>query len=432
MRTQDHDAEYFSEHDTYLAPGPRTRWTTWLKRIIARIIFTPILLWDLLKLCARQLVGNKVGNLIFRAQSDPVDDLSLPDEIDAALSRKKIRVVTYDHAELDTREIQNRASLRGKYIVYFPGRGATMENTLKLAEKQATEFQCNVVIGNYRGVQHSTGKAKFMRDLVTDGIAQTQRLIDMGVPADKITLVGYSFGSSVSAKVARYFHQQKQKVSLFCDRGFSNSGNLLVGWLRGGGSVLHTKPPAVGHKESLGGKILGWLMKPLFKLVLYLTQWHCDTEKAFRAVPASHKEYIVVRSSKQQRQSTMTADDTIIPHFSSLHAALRPERKQQKSAIDKRIHRLQTITQRATQSTALIQTQLAGKILPQLQEARASFLERKMIAPDLEQENDAHFVDWDTLRDCRNGKPASDFFRRFFNREQLAPEPISTTKTCHS
>ncbi|OGT46447.1 MAG: hypothetical protein A3E83_00870 [Gammaproteobacteria bacterium RIFCSPHIGHO2_12_FULL_41_20] len=421
MQARNDDMDYFSEHTVYYAPKPRisTPWTTWAKRIIARLFFPPLLLWDLLKFAVRQLAGKKVGNLVFLAQNRPLEQVELP-ELSKFLSRKKIKIITHDHAELDTMEIQNENNTEGKYIVYFPGATATMESALEFTQEYAQQFQCHVVIGNFRGVQYSAGKAKSMQDLVTDGIAQVQRLIDQGVPADKITIVGYSFGGAVGAEVARYFHQQKQKVSLFCDRTFSNMGNVITGWIRGGGSLRPFRPPETGHKETRVGKVLGFLLKPFFKFILYLTQWQSNTVEAFRSIPASHKEYIVVRSSKQDRQhsSHPPADDHIIPHYSSLHAALKPERQQQKTRIDARIQHIQASADKVTWTTALIHNKLGETVEP-LKTAREAFKDRKMEAvnPQEQQEN-AHFLRWSQLQSRGTRASANNFFLRFFNREQ--------------
>ena len=60
------------------------------------------------------------------------------------------------------------------------------------------------------------------QDLVTDGIAQVQRVLDLGANPKNITLDGLSLGGGVAdLLVAYHFHQLGKQVYLWNDRSFA-------------------------------------------------------------------------------------------------------------------------------------------------------------------------------------------------------------------
>jgi hypothetical protein len=386
--------------EIYQAPKPVYPWASWFKRIAFRIIFPPILLWDALKFIVNAAIGKKVGEIILLAQKKIKlkDKHNVQNKINTInkskdLNVKKPEVKTYDGAILDTVEINHldKANILPKqqqYIINFVGTNGTYEGSMDQMADDAKALQCNVVGFNFRGVMNSTGKPKSADDLVTDGIAQVQRLLDKGVDPQNITLKGHSLGAGIATLVAKHFHDNKKKINLFNGRSFSSITNVVVGHIR-------TYNQATGHQELLGKKIVGWIAKPFIKFILALVKWEIDAESAYKSLPATHKEYMVIKSSKDARKSSKPPiDDRIITNYGSLHAALKSENRKVKAQINK-----QSINE--------------GKKTPsELKEARKCLNKRKMITLDGE---DGHNYK-SNLNDRYTGNNANHFFRSFVKK----------------
>lgn len=401
----------------YDAPKPKVRKRTWAKRIAFRFFFPPILLWDASKLLVNTLAGNKVGEQVLPAQNLGVaDQEAFETKIaginhSADLTADKYTVVTHDGAKLDTLQINhknNDAVLpnQKQFIINFVGNGMQYEDIIDEMENDARELDCHVIGFNLRGVSNSKGKPKSKNDLVTDGIAQVQRLLDDGADPENITLKGHSLGAGVATLVAAHFHDHHQKVNLFNGRSFSTVTNFVIGQIR----TADTNDRHNGHQETPGKKIIGWLAKPFVKFAMALTKWEIDAARAYKKLPESHKEYMVVRSSKRNRirDGHLLKDDPVIPHYASLHTSLKSERTKQKTEIEDTI-----IALHATSTHALINQEIKAA-QKKLIEARKHLRQRKMVA-DFKGDN-AHVISMDELRDRYKKKTANDYFRAFFKR----------------
>lgn len=393
----------------YQAPKPIRTKKQLAQAVLPRIFFPPILLWDLLKIAVNKIAGEKVSKLVLPALDMPFLGMKINNVStfnNATLHFEKYQVITHDGAVLDTLEITHSAqdavypSLKN-YIINFPGNAMCYEQTLKAMNDDALALKCNVIGFNFRGVNQSTGKPKSKDDLVIDGIAQVQRLLDQGVSPENITLKGYSLGASIATLITHHFHQQGIKINLFNDRSFSSITNFLVGHIRTGGNET-------GHLESTGMKILGWIAKPFVKLGLLLTQWEINAGNAYKAIPAEYKDYMVVRTRKNARNKDIY-DDSVIPHYASIHAALKDERRAQKANIDKLIVAADK-EKRHGEPLAKPDLEEAGN---NLRNARAQFKARKMEVGVAEV--NGHLVPQKDLHN-RAGKDGVSFFREFVNR----------------
>ncbi|KTD44656.1 protein SidB [Legionella quateirensis] len=324
----------------YKAPKPQyTNWQ-WFKFIGLRTVFPPVLLWDLLKLGVNKLAGKAIGSLVLPAQDNAYSTWKYRDPSrfnTDQISCKRHTVVTHDGAELDTFEIKLKSQKQvdpkyQKYIINFVGNDMGYEHIVDEMRQDAVELDANIVGFNLRGVGMSTSRALSKDDLVTDGIAQVQRLLDKGVSPQNITLKTFSLGAGVGSLVAYHFHQLGQPINIFNSRSFSNITDFLVGHTR---LDKNENGDAVGHKESFGGKILGWIIKPIIKLAVNLANWEIDAIDAFKNIPKEYREYIAVRSRKEIRENRI--DDPVIPHYASIHKGLSDERKAEKAKIDRLI-----------------------------------------------------------------------------------------------
>jgi hypothetical protein len=389
-----------------IKPAEYTNWQ-WAKTIAARVLFPPILLWDLSKKAVNALLGKTVGGLVLPAQDIDFSHADIEDPVyldTERLTHERHTIVTSDGAELDTLEIKHAAqkdteAQYQRYIISFVGNASAYENTVDDMQNDAEALQCNVVGFNFRGVNHSSGRAKSKDDLVTDGIAQVQRLLDQGVSPQNITLKGNSLGAGIASLVAHHFHQQEKPVNIFNCRSFSSITNFLVGQIR-------TSDSKTGHEESLGKKILGGILKPIIKVLVSLTQWEIDADSAFKAIPDEYKEYIVVRTNKADRNESVI-DDPVISHYTSIHAALKDERQVRKAELDMLIKAKQEAKkQNGAENEMELDTEIAA-----LKSERNRFKTRKMMNNHPYEPN-GHIVNMEELVNHK-GQTGHTFFREF-------------------
>lgn len=220
---------------------------------------------------------------------------------------ERLIVRTHDGADLDTFEINCRATPNtditdAPYIVFFNGNGTLYEQTLRAALDTAQDLECNIVSFNYRGVNRSTGHPQSPQDLVTDGIAQVQRLIDMRVPAEAITLHGRSLGGAIASLTAKHFHDRGYHINIFNERSFSSLTNVVVGLIRRTGNS--------GYRESTAGKILGWIAYPFIRFGIGLVDWEINAGDAYQSIPEEYRQHAVARSSRADRETIPPLRDT--------------------------------------------------------------------------------------------------------------------------
>ena len=293
--------------------------------VLWRVLFPVILLWDALKFIGNFLFGRFIGRLILPASTISAETanetLFAAEAIDC--QTKMVGVMTHDGALLDTIEITPKSSLAPKkYIIHLLGNADYYENNIAEMAEEANEHQCTVVGFNYRGVGQSSKKhyAQSKNDLMIDAIASVQRLLDKGVDPKNILLKGWSLGGALATLTAKHFHDRGKKIYVFNDRSFSSFTNVAVGWVR-----MKNWTDISGHETSRGKKLLGWIAKPIIAFILAFTKWEMNVAAAFKALPATHKDYLVMRSPKGARMGNQ--DDFVITHYASLHMALKSKRR---------------------------------------------------------------------------------------------------------
>ncbi|MCX7115981.1 MAG: hypothetical protein NTW08_08765 [Gammaproteobacteria bacterium] len=233
-------------------------------------------------------------------------------------------IITHDDASLDTMEIahvsQTAQSVQDKkYLINFCGMSGSYQDIFSELQSEAYRLQCNVVGFNYRGVLFSRGQALSKDELVIDGIAQVQRLLNQGVAAPHIILKGQSLGGAVATLVAAYFHQKGIFIAVFNDRSFSSITNVLV-----------------GHIREIFNRVFGWIAKPFIKLALLLSRWEMDAGDAFKDIPETYRDYVAVCPKKRHDDSGIkfsSQEDGVIPAYASIHAALKDERTAKKKTL---------------------------------------------------------------------------------------------------
>jgi hypothetical protein len=332
--------------DEYRAPQPRAEWRNYAKYAMG----FP-LLWDGLKFIVNAIVGKSLGNSFLPEQSkEKIDFDQAKAKIPDGLILNDINVITYDGAKLETYEIkQNNNPNNTPYVVNFLT-SPMDENIVEEMVNEAQEINGNVVGFTFRGLgrDKKDQRPRSRDDLITDGIAQVERLLAPRlIRAENIYLKGDHLGADIAIEVARHFHRQGYRVNLFASCASSSQTNILVGKIR-------THGTGTGYKESLGWKLLGWLAKPFIKIGLSLAKWEINADDAYKEIPQECKDYIVQRSTKEARNSKNPAvvDDLAVPHYASLHEALKCERKEWKEESDSIVTRMERLRNH-TESVAL-------------------------------------------------------------------------------
>ncbi|KTD78368.1 alpha/beta hydrolase [Legionella waltersii] len=394
----------------YKAPKPTYSNWEWFKFIAARTVFPPILLWDLLKMGANKWLGGYVGRIVLPAQTlgfTGVSESDLGRYNTSNYTCEKYDVETHDGVHLDTVQITHRSQKDRdpkfqQYIINFVGNGACYKDIMDEMQRDANELKVNVIGFDLRGVGSSTGHAQSKDDLVTDGIAQVQRLLDAGVSPENITLKAHSLGAGVASLVAHHFLQQDIRINVFSSRSFSSITNFVVGVIRRDyneesprGSLL-----ARGNKEPIGKQILGWMLKPIIKLAVSLVNWEISAGDAFKEIPEEFRDYMVVRSKKDIRADRL--DDQVIPHYASVHEALSSERKDKKAAIDKLI--------KAAEKSHDVEK--VSRLKAERNRIKES---HKMDTISTDRYAEGHNSPWNGLKN-RLGTNGHEFFKAFFQR----------------
>lgn len=408
----------------YQAPKPSISRKTLLKRFLIRLVFPVTLLWDGLKFLVGRWFSQNIGNQVLPSQKVFFADNNKKDLQEVAEkfieennTSKKVQIRTYDGANLETIEINPKsAPLSRGYIIHFNPNGGYYQKKLSTMQEEANETHCTVIGFNYRNTGNSIGILRTKDDLVNDGIAQVQRLLDSKVDPHHIVLKGYSLGGAIATLVAKHFHEQDLTINVFSDRSFSNITNFVVGGIRRGSTI----PNENLERETIRGKILGFVAKPFIKLALSLTSWEIEAGEAFRKIPAPYREYICVRSSKERRKKEAPLDDALITHYASLHQALKPER----TIVKRKLEEAETLLRKAEEIAPISQACLEVS-LNNIEEARQALKSRKLFS---ESPDNAHFI-FPTQLHSRNGNinvTGQTIFRNFVERaiSDSAPKAI--------
>lgn len=458
----DNSDDLTDQPSIYEAPRPSVSWTSWLKRIVKRIVFPPILLWDGLKFLANYFLGESIGRLVLMAthaaqlrerekklkeiMSKDISEEEKQDELkylpysaplfreqhknttsnylaadkvkkDIKVTRKTIK--TYDGALLDTLMISSVTNINNEdqiYIINLFGNGECYEEHIEELEEDARELKCNVVGFNLRDVSQSKGIPKSENEtygpgspeeLYTDIHAQFMHLVKIkGAKPENIYLKGHSLGAALLAVQAKRLHKEKLKVLHFNGRSFSSITNVIVGIIR----HLVDK-----NEESVVGIVLGWLAKPFIKFGLTLTKWEIPAGHAFKSLPKSHREHFVVRSPKDKRKEGWD-DDGVIRYYASTHASIKDEISTEKSILDELIW--QTDPKKDPSNR---QKDMQDKHAAYIAE-RKLLSQNKMYRPD--EKWSAHNTRMKFLRDRSTNQDANTFFRNFVrttsNRQQMS------------
>ena len=160
---------------------------------------------------------------------------------------EQVTIRTADGADLDNYVIKSKSQqdlppAQQKWVVFFNGNAMCVENDFDNLSLISKEAKVNVLSGNYRGVGRSTGRASSSDDLVLDGEALVQYLLNQGVEPRNILLHGLSLGGGVAAAVAANHQEEGREINLCSDRSFASITDFLKAhfpsWLSFVGTLL--------------------------------------------------------------------------------------------------------------------------------------------------------------------------------------------------
>lgn len=254
-------------------------------------------------------------SLTYPSQVVPAEQLSQVEEShEVRISQGWVK--TYDGAELATLQFEpsrfkQKSSNERRYVVRFFGNKGALEygDKIEICARDAKKLDATVICFNYRGVVSSKKPPVIFHDVVIDGIAQVQRLLDLGIDSKNIKLDGISFGGAVATKTAAYFHRRSLPVYLWNDRSFSS---LYL-------TALYMYfPSSPGWLNELSAKML----TPVFKGILSSAGWGGDVVPDYMEIPNDYKAHMVVA-----KKSKHSAGDRVIWHPASLYKSVRPHEK---------------------------------------------------------------------------------------------------------
>lgn len=223
-------------------------------------------------------------------------------------------VGTHDGAILDTIEVNSLGDASSPvntrhYIIKFNGNGMQYEDAVSSYARDANRLDASVIGFNYRGVGNSKKTPDTFQDLVTDGIAQVQRLLDKGVDSKKITLDGLSLGGGVATMVAAHFHQLGKPVYLWNDRSFASISKAAAGMV-------------APESEGIFGNAFGTSLETSSWSVMAPAGWDANVAKTYNSIPVEYKGHMYVA-----KKSNKSYGDGVIAHRASLHRGVKPYEK---------------------------------------------------------------------------------------------------------
>lgn len=254
--------------------------------------------------------SQNIGRLVLPAQKNSPKGANLlpPMELiksnDIALQYGLIE--THDKAVLDTVVLKPKSNVdtalnEQHYIIKFNGNNGFYQDSLHSYVHEVKELGVTVIGFNYRGVDYSQKTPTCFQDLVVDGIAQVQRLLDSGVDSKKITLDGFSLGGAVATLVASYFHKMDKPVYLWNDRSFASLSGAALG-------IVEIQTTSLFSTLA---------MLPVWG-ALNATNWEVSVVQAYHSIPDEYKAHAYIA-----KKSERSLGDGVIGDVINLHHGVK-------------------------------------------------------------------------------------------------------------
>ncbi|WP_284452776.1 alpha/beta hydrolase [Parachlamydia acanthamoebae] len=246
---------------------------------------------------AKRGLQKLVGKIILPSQFS--SKKTLDEYYDAATgplfskNQNRFTIQTADGVKLDTMTITHASEAAKdpkdqKWLVFFNGNGMTYEEMVPELQILFGRLGVNIYTGNYRGVGYSEKSPSKAEDLVIDGEAMVQYLLNQGIQPENIVLYGWSLGGAVATHVAA-LHQNEEfpekGIRLVNDRSFS------------------TLKKEVSHLLPVIGGLASRLIGPL--------KWNLNSLENWKKIDNNNKALLFHK------------DDPVIPYKASLYKGLK-------------------------------------------------------------------------------------------------------------
>ena len=235
-----------------------------------------------------------------------------------------------NHVRLHTREYTQKKITgdvnTAPHIIYFKGNASRYDFELEKMKNDALDLNA-VVIGfhhsnfGYSGLVNSDGTVSTVvplsqAELVEQGVAQVQRLLDKGVDSHQVVLHGHSLGGGIATLVAWHFQQQGIAIKVYNDRSFSNISSEAS-------ELLIPRFP-ITNNSSISEKIvysLKGIVASAMKSLIKLSDWDLNAGDVITQLKTW--DYAVVRHAVRSSTGTILKlqEDEIIKYNASLHRA---------------------------------------------------------------------------------------------------------------
>ncbi|PJD96131.1 MAG: hypothetical protein CK425_06935 [Parachlamydia sp.] len=250
----------------------------------------------------KKTLGKILGKHVLNAQGISRKKLPILRDnfLKAVPSSKRGIIETADKVKLDAMEIKHpgnslKLPQEQKWIIFLNGKNTAYEQNLENLADMCEATKANVLTANYRGVGFSEGSPSSAHDLVVDGEALVQYLLNKGVSPENILVEGWSLGGGVATQVAAYHQEKDHEMKLVNDRSF--------------GTLAHAI-----SKFSVSGLIFAPLMTAF--------DWKFNTVKCWKAIKENCKLLIIHK------------DDQIVKYQASLYKHLKNDAM---TAADKKL-----------------------------------------------------------------------------------------------
>jgi hypothetical protein len=138
-----------------------------------------------------------------------------------------------------------------RWIFWCCGNGEHYEELLEFGKKYSQEVGAHILFFNYRGIGSSSGYPRVSQDLIDDGIACFQLLVNKGIDPKNILIHGRSLGGGIGVQVRSYWPEGP----FLSERSFTSASMMA--------------------RETFGS---------LFKKLVFLGNWELDSVKAWKKI----------------------------------------------------------------------------------------------------------------------------------------------------
>ncbi|MDF1677587.1 MAG: hypothetical protein P1U32_02700 [Legionellaceae bacterium] len=141
-----------------------------------------------------------------------------------------------------------------EYQIYFAGNAQDALDPTYILETLKEVPNKNHIFWDYPGASRYHGITRF-DPLLKSGYQQIKALLDSGVPAEKITLHGYSLGGGIASYITQKLHHEGHPVNLTVERSFSSLSGAIAPLLYYQFNARPELKEKYGHHLPLGSSI---------------------------------------------------------------------------------------------------------------------------------------------------------------------------------